>query len=76
MRKPIQISIVVPVYNEEESLPVLYDEICEALAATDWSVDDGSAGASAARRIWAALAIVSSGVRPGEVSIWTLPATA
>jgi glycosyltransferase involved in cell wall biosynthesis len=33
MPNPVEISIVVPVYNEEDSLPVLYAEIAQALEA-------------------------------------------
>ena len=41
------LSVVVPVYNEAESLPILADEIRQALAAAGrsfevWLVDDGS----------------------------------
>jgi glycosyltransferase involved in cell wall biosynthesis len=41
------ISLVVPVYNEEDNLPLLYQAICEALSTIDQSwelvfVDDGS----------------------------------
>ena len=32
MSHPIELSIIVPIYNEEESLPVLHDEIDRALA--------------------------------------------
>ena len=46
-----QVSLIVPVYNEEESLPVLAEEIRAALAPTPYSyevlfVDDGSTDAS------------------------------
>jgi len=44
-----------------------------ASAATCRSCGEGSAGAIAAARIRAALSSVSSGLRPGEVSIATLP---
>jgi glycosyltransferase involved in cell wall biosynthesis len=33
MTAPIQLSIVVPIYNESESLPILHEEISAALAA-------------------------------------------
>ncbi len=53
MSGPPQISIVVPVYNEEESLPVLAAEIAAAMArvAGEYEVlwvDDGSTDGSAA----------------------------
>lgn len=43
--------MVLPVYNEEENIPILYRELCEALAPTKWSyeiifVDDGSSDRS------------------------------
>jgi glycosyltransferase involved in cell wall biosynthesis len=43
----VQLSIVIPVYNEEESLPLLVDEIRQAMKPTGLSyevvlVDDGS----------------------------------
>src|SRR5215212_6266104 len=41
------LSVVFPVYNEEENVPILLDEIAKALAPGGWSyevvaVDDGS----------------------------------
>lgn len=41
------VSVVIPVFNEEESLPELYEELCRALRPQSWScemifVDDGS----------------------------------
>src|SRR5437660_2254904 len=41
------LSVVFPVYNEEENIPLLLDEIAKALAGNPWSyeiiaVDDGS----------------------------------
>ncbi|HXG59380.1 MAG TPA: glycosyltransferase family 2 protein [Thermoanaerobaculia bacterium] len=41
------LSVVFPVYNEEENIPILLDEIARALEGTKWSyeivaVDDGS----------------------------------
>src|SRR5262249_62005725 len=52
MSGPIDLSIVVPVYNEEESLPLLWPEIREVLAPTAIRyevifVDDGSKDRSA-----------------------------
>jgi dolichol-phosphate mannosyltransferase len=49
---PVDLSIVVPVYNEEGSLPLLWPEIRDALAPTDLHyevifVDDGSKDRSA-----------------------------
>src|SRR5215472_10945353 len=49
---PLDLSIVVPVYNEEENLPLLWPEIREVLAPTGLSyevilVDDGSRDRSA-----------------------------
>src|SRR5436190_12618366 len=43
----LPLSLIVPVYNEEENLPLLMDEICNALEPLkkDWEVifvDDGS----------------------------------
>ena len=43
----MNLSLVIPVYNEEQSLPLLFDEICRALAPFQqaWEVifvDDGS----------------------------------
>ena len=45
--KSVQLSIVIPVYNEEESLPLLIDEIRKSIEPTGMSyevvlVDDGS----------------------------------
>ena len=47
----MDVSVVLPVYNEEENIPILYRELCEALAPTKWSyeiifVDDGSSDRS------------------------------
>ncbi len=47
-----ELSLVIPVYNEEESLPLLFDAICRALEplARPWEVvfvDDGSSDGSA-----------------------------
>ena len=41
------LSLIVPVYNEEQNLPLLYDEVAAALKPIkkDWElilVDDGS----------------------------------
>ena len=46
-REYLNISVVVPVLNEEESLPLLHESLTEVLSASDWSyeiivVDDGS----------------------------------
>ena len=46
------ISIIVPIYNEEESLPHLLKRVSEAMRATDFKweiicVDDGSSDRSA-----------------------------
>ena len=41
----VRLSIVVPVYNEEANVPILVDEIREALGEEAWElliVDDGS----------------------------------
>lgn len=43
------ISVVVPVYNEAKNLPILYEEICEALQVQSWElilIDDGSTDSS------------------------------
>ena len=47
----MRLSIVAPVYNESETLPVLYERLCEAVAAVadEWElilVDDGSSDES------------------------------
>ena len=47
------LSVVFPVYNEEENIPILLDEIAKALASKPWSyeviaVDDGSSDRSLA----------------------------
>src|SRR5262245_45558530 len=52
MNSALDLSIVVPVYNEEESLPLLWPEIREVLAPTGLAyevifVDDGSKDRSA-----------------------------
>ena len=44
---PIDLSVVFPVFNEEENVPILLEEITKALAGEPWSyeivaVDDGS----------------------------------
>ena len=49
----MNVSIVIPVYNEAESLPILHDQIRSAMAETtvSWEVilvDDGSADSSLA----------------------------
>src|SRR5258707_6206072 len=45
------LSVVFPVYNEEENVPILLEEIAKALAGRPWTyeivaVDDGSAARS------------------------------
>jgi dolichol-phosphate mannosyltransferase len=52
MTSPVDLSVVVPVYNEEANLPLLWPEIREALAPTGLAyevifVDDGSKDRSA-----------------------------
>jgi glycosyltransferase involved in cell wall biosynthesis len=47
----LDLSLVVPIYNEEENIPLLYAEIVEVLDATDYQyemifVDDGSSDTS------------------------------
>jgi glycosyltransferase involved in cell wall biosynthesis len=47
-----ELSLIVPVYNEEETLPLLFDAICKALEplARSWEVifvNDGSRDRSA-----------------------------
>jgi glycosyltransferase involved in cell wall biosynthesis len=46
-RKYMDLSLVIPVYNEEKNLPLLFEEICRAISPLDceWAgilVDDGS----------------------------------
>lgn len=53
MTRPLALSIILPVYNEAESLPILWRELQEAVATLPGSaeiifVDDGSTDASAA----------------------------
>ncbi len=46
------ISVVVPLFNEEENVPILQDELTRALAGLDYEiifVDDGSSDATVAR---------------------------
>ncbi len=41
----MRLSVIIPVYNEEESLPALYAEVVAGLGVLDWElilVDDGS----------------------------------
>ena len=50
-QKALDLSIVVPVYNEEESLPELFEWICRvvdehSIATEVLFVDDGSSDAS------------------------------
>ena len=47
----IYLSLVIPVFNEEESLPHLWAKLAEVLAGSDWAwevifIDDGSTDAS------------------------------
>jgi glycosyltransferase involved in cell wall biosynthesis len=47
----LDVSVVLPVYNEEENIPVLYRELCDALIPAKWDyeiifVDDGSSDRS------------------------------
>ncbi|MEW6259440.1 MAG: glycosyltransferase family 2 protein [Thermodesulfobacteriota bacterium] len=47
----MDVSVILPVYNEEANIPILYRELCEVLAPTNWSyeilfVDDGSSDRS------------------------------
>src|ERR1700746_2685585 len=51
MSAPVELSLVVPVYNERESLRILVDEIGRALAGRRYeivAVDDGSSDGSLA----------------------------
>src|SRR5207245_9822771 len=48
-RPPVDLSLVVPVYNERDSLPVLVEEVARALAGRSYeivAVDDGSTDGS------------------------------
>src|SRR5207248_1567970 len=47
-----RVSVIVPVYNEEESVPILQRELVDALQGIDYEiifVDDGSSDQTAAR---------------------------
>ena len=47
-----RVSVIVPVYNEEESVPILQRELADALQGTDYEiifVDDGSSDQTATR---------------------------
>src|SRR5437588_96994 len=49
MSDPVELSLVVPVYDERESLAILVEEIGRALAGRRYeivAVDDGSSGCS------------------------------
>ncbi len=41
-RKSMKLSLVTPVYNEEESLPLLYDAVQQALTDFDEFMGDGA----------------------------------
>jgi len=48
----MKVSVIVPVYNEEESIPELYSELRDVLDCESWDgeiimVDDGSIDQSA-----------------------------
>jgi glycosyltransferase involved in cell wall biosynthesis len=63
---PPDLSVVLPVHNETESLPTLWAELCSVLDAETWSaevifVDDGSTDGSAERL--SAMAAADSRVR-------------
>src|SRR2546429_4648409 len=48
-RPPVDLSLVAPVYNERDSLPVLVEEVARALAGRSYeivAVDDGSTDGS------------------------------
>src|SRR2546425_6848354 len=48
-RPPVDLSLVVPVFNERDSLPVLVEEVARALAGRSYeivAVDDGSTDGS------------------------------
>ena len=56
----MDLSIIVPVYNEEENVPTLYKRVCEAFASSPLTyelilVDDGSADGS-----YAALSLIAA----------------
>lgn len=43
----VYLSIIIPIYNEEENLPYLFEQLCHAIDSFDWPsevilVDDGS----------------------------------
>jgi glycosyltransferase involved in cell wall biosynthesis len=49
--KPVDLSVVIPFYNEEQNIPLLFDELCRILEETglSWEVlaiDDGSTDAT------------------------------
>ncbi len=54
MEEPIDVSIVIPVKNEEDSIPVLFEEIYETMVKTNFNwecvwIDDGSTDNSLSR---------------------------
>src|SRR5438132_4033403 len=74
----MDLSVVFPVFNEEENVPILLDEIAKALAGQPWTyeiiaVDDGSRDASldalrAARARYPNLRIISFEKNSGQTA--------
>src|SRR2546430_15547752 len=76
MSAPVELSLVVPVYNERESLRILVAEVDRALAGRRYeivAVDDGSSDGSldelkALKRDHPELQIVALAAKPGQTA--------
>src|SRR2546427_8492200 len=79
MSEPVELSLVVPVYNERESLGILVEEIGRALAGRRYeivAVDDGSSDGSleelkALKRDHPELHIVALAANAGQTAAFT-----